>query len=736
MRRTHLRITISIAVLLLTSVLYGEPIQKTDEPLGSARFSPTSERPLGWRGDGSGKYPGAHPPVHWGRQLKQLRDLKCAAAFKDNSTLSGTPAELGFFTDWLVAGPIESTTNAAAVIKDELLPGESAFAPQPGDKLGSVTWQAVKVEDSYIDVWKTLGGLTNGQAAYAQTCLYSTQPVKIWLHLKYEKGVTLWLNGELKHSACLTYFGNAGTTLALDLRPGWNRFLFKLVPHCTTAEDFPAACYIRNRFWPETGARDYAEQNIAWIASMPGLSQDTPVIAGDRIFTMAYPYNLVCLNKQTGKILWIRQNSTYDAATQEERKSKPELFAKMDALAKQREQYYQNFIEGKFPDPHGVQAEEELEGELDKLMVEVDSKYKKPWQQGEPDWWTIPTPTTDGKNICVWLTRGISAAYDLNGQRRWISYSLPKGQHHGYFCSPVIADGKFIRYDGSVTAFDIGTGDVKWSVDDGKGTNHSALLWFGSLSRGGIIGGTEYITGPGQAILIRARDGQVFGSFGYGDSTPVFTGDKLVATYQQGVYTSLVNQNATGELTITPGKKLNWPYKQLLGSPNFYQGHWLEAAPLIHDGLGYAVSGSGVLVVFDLATMQPVYEKALSLDLFHGAKGRDFFGANVTLAGPYIYLMGSTGVTLVIKPGRKYEEVARNRIQFFAQMAFRKEGDRTIFPDGVKGHTLGNYFYFGYNPRHCPEYQDCTMTSTPIFDGKRMYFRSAENLYCIEEKKP
>ena len=224
---------------------------------------------------------------------------------------------------------------------------------------------------------------------------------------------------------------------------------------------------------------------------MPGLSQDTPVIAGDRIFTMAYPYNLVCLNKQTGKILWIRQNSTYDAATQEERKSKPELFAKMDALAKQREQYYQNFIEGKFPDSHGVQAEDELEGELDKLMVEVDSQYKKPWQQGEPDWWTIPTPTTDGKSICVWLTRGISAAYDLNGQRRWISYSLPKGQHHGYFCSPVIADGKFIRYDGSVTAFDIGTGDVKWSVDDGKGTNHSALLWFGSLSRGGIIGGTE-----------------------------------------------------------------------------------------------------------------------------------------------------------------------------------------------------------------------------------------------------
>jgi outer membrane protein assembly factor BamB len=34
-------------------------------PLGSAEFRPTAERPFGWRGDGSGRYPGATPVLEW-----------------------------------------------------------------------------------------------------------------------------------------------------------------------------------------------------------------------------------------------------------------------------------------------------------------------------------------------------------------------------------------------------------------------------------------------------------------------------------------------------------------------------------------------------------------------------------------------------------------------------------------------------------------------------------------------
>jgi hypothetical protein len=34
-------------------------------PLGSAEFRPSPERPFGWRGDGSGRYPGATPALEW-----------------------------------------------------------------------------------------------------------------------------------------------------------------------------------------------------------------------------------------------------------------------------------------------------------------------------------------------------------------------------------------------------------------------------------------------------------------------------------------------------------------------------------------------------------------------------------------------------------------------------------------------------------------------------------------------
>lgn len=34
-------------------------------PLGAAEFRPTPERPIGWRGDGTGCYPGATPPTEW-----------------------------------------------------------------------------------------------------------------------------------------------------------------------------------------------------------------------------------------------------------------------------------------------------------------------------------------------------------------------------------------------------------------------------------------------------------------------------------------------------------------------------------------------------------------------------------------------------------------------------------------------------------------------------------------------
>ncbi len=715
--------TASLALALLTFNI--STIMAKDAVLGSPDFRVSAEQPVGWRGDGTGKYPGANPPVHWGRSLKQLGDLKCAAAApKDNSSAGATPATTGFFTEWLVAGPF-SCAGLTNAIAQEVMPGEASFAPREGDKLGNAIWQMVKVEDSFIDLFRPLGIMTNDQAAYAQACLYVEKPAKIWFHLNHARGLVLWLNGAREYTNPDTPVNNGGgdmgPTLELQLQAGWNRFLFKLTPRMGMGNfDFPKTCFVRCRFWPSEEPRDYASTNISWIVRMPGLTQANPIIAGDFLFTMAHPYNLVCVDKKTGKIVWIRQNSPYDAATPEERKAKPEVFAKLDPLAAKRELFYQDYLLGKQPDEAAVKEESKLENELDKIMLEVDRvKYKRPDEQGEPDWWTIPTPASEGSGVFVWLTRGTRACYGLDGKRRWIRYERPKYQHHGYYSAPVIADRKFVIMDGTITAFDLSDGSAKWSVGlENASKTKGWRNWGGSLSRA-VFKDTEYVLCPGGNILVRARDGQVFGSQGWGNwvSTPIFEGDAAWQNSPDGVLKYTVEATTNNGLAIKqPGQSVKLPEQLPLGL-NFYQGKSLVTSPLIYDGLGYTVSGDGVLKVFDVVTMEGVYQKELPIDLFAAAHQRSYFGASLALAGGHIYLMGATGVTIVIKPGRTYEEVARNRIQYLAR----------------SGRALGNYGYW-CNRKYCPEYQDNTMTSTPVFDGNRMYFRGEENLYCIEEQ--
>ncbi len=44
--------------------------------LGSPGFRPSAERPVGWRGDGTGRFPGATPPTDFGRALKGAGDYE------------------------------------------------------------------------------------------------------------------------------------------------------------------------------------------------------------------------------------------------------------------------------------------------------------------------------------------------------------------------------------------------------------------------------------------------------------------------------------------------------------------------------------------------------------------------------------------------------------------------------------------------------------------------------------
>src|SRR5664279_434648 len=47
-------------------------------------------------------------------------------------------------------------------------------------------------------------------------------------------------------------------------------------------------------------------KNILWKTKLPCYSWATPIIVGDKLITRSEPYDLICMDKNTGKLLWIR----------------------------------------------------------------------------------------------------------------------------------------------------------------------------------------------------------------------------------------------------------------------------------------------------------------------------------------------------------------------------------------------------------------------------------------------
>lgn len=79
-RRTIPCIT-TIALCLLAGFAGGDT-DSNDVPLGHAEFKPSPTRPVGFRGDHSGVFPGATPPVHW--------DERTGKGIKWRTTMPGT----------------------------------------------------------------------------------------------------------------------------------------------------------------------------------------------------------------------------------------------------------------------------------------------------------------------------------------------------------------------------------------------------------------------------------------------------------------------------------------------------------------------------------------------------------------------------------------------------------------------------------------------------------------------
>ena len=130
------------------------------------------------------------------------------------------------------------------------------------------------------------------------------------------------------------------------------------------------------------------------------------------------------------------------------------------------------------------------------------------------------------------------------------------------------------------------------------------------------------------------------------------------------------------------------------------------ASPLIVEGLAYCLSDKGLLRVFDVQAGVALYDQELPLKPYLAYVSHPGCAASPAWAGDRIYILDNQGGTVVIKPGRQFEQLALNQLECPPRTEHNDKG--------------------AHNEQ---------TVSNPWFEGSRIFIRGQEYLYCIEESR-
>jgi outer membrane protein assembly factor BamB len=415
-------------------------------------------------------------------------------------------------------------------------------------------------------------------------------------------------------------------------------------------------------------------KNVLWSTTMPyGVAHPVPL--GQRVFVCAEPATLLCLDRDSGKILWQKTSSYSEleiaADVREKLKDElaetAELTKKQSSIRKERDTLRRSLDKDKAAKeeinekmkPFDKQIDE-IEKEKKKLTVAV--RYTQPGTDGTAGY-TAATPVTDGKEIFVVYGNGLTACYDLEGNRKWLKLIEHSNASFAHSGSPILVAGKLLIHYTDLVALDPKTGEEVWRLK--HPTSHGTPL-------ATKIGDVDVVVTP-RGALVRAEDGKLLAQGGYsscGSNSPILQ-DRIVYSVH-GSATAVRLPEALAETIKKPD--VVWKGNAKGG------GYWFSS-PVLHDGLFYAASDQGVLTVLDAATGKLVYEENLRMG------GSTY--PSISLAGPYLYISSDNGTTVVVQPGREYKELGRNKLEPFR--------------------------------------------SSLVFEGKRVYIRTEKHLYCIGE---
>ena len=212
----------SLAALLLAAVCHAEDTPQT--------------KTFGWRGNWTGRYPEANPPVHWKR-----------------------------------------------IPSGDLAWQRFEVQKKPDYEL----WGTTQLE--WVDPGEALGFKPNAMA-YACTYLYAKREGTAVMVVDHGYGLKVWLNGAVVYERADrghglgSYVGISrqkqdlvhyhSPKFELALKRGWNRLLVKV--SSAAAKSWREMKFTARLYDPDPGA--YEEKNIAWMTKLPERSNACPLV--------------------------------------------------------------------------------------------------------------------------------------------------------------------------------------------------------------------------------------------------------------------------------------------------------------------------------------------------------------------------------------------------------------------------------------------------------------------------
>jgi len=272
------------------------------------------------------------------------------------------------------------------------------------------------------------------------------------------------------------------------------------------------------------------------------------------------------------------------------------------------------------------------------------------------------TPATDGKYLVVHFGSEGLYCYDLDGTLIWKKdmgllapgpYTDP-GVEWGYASSPVIYRNRIIVQcdipkTPYITELDLATGKEIWKTS--RGDEVSTWCTPAIYSKGGttevIANGYNHICGydfeTGKEIWRLSNGGDAPAP------TPVIANDLIYLNSAHGKYSPIfvVRPNAQGNITLPPdstkSKYIAWSIKR--------GGAYMQT-PVIYRGYLYNLQINGLLTCFDALTGEVKYKESL----------REAFSASGIAAGDKLYFTSEEGHVFVVQAGPEYKLLAKNAL--------------------------------------------------------------------------